>query len=119
MRLDFSLPRQSRLARSKDIREVIKTGQKLVTTSLVIYWRRIDGQGLKACFIVSRRIGKAVLRNRVKRYLRESFRAEKQSFGQDVWLVFIIKRVLEKEELNINHFRQAMMDVTCKIKKKN
>jgi ribonuclease P protein component len=45
---------------------------------------------------VSRRIGKAVVRNRAKRLIREAFRRCPELWSSDVDLIVIVKRPLER-----------------------
>jgi ribonuclease P protein component len=52
---------------------------------------RCDGQGRKFGFAVSRKVGKAVVRNRVKRYLREIYRAHRARLSEDIHLVLVAR----------------------------
>jgi ribonuclease P protein component len=91
MNLDYSFPKSQHLRRSKDIRWLIKSGRKYVSSSMILYVIKTADQTLKAGFIVSKRVGQAVLRNRVKRLMREAFRTQKHLFGEQRWLVFLAR----------------------------
>ena len=69
-------PRWVRITRSADYQRVIKGGRKCVRRFLVFYAlpRQESDTPTRLGLTVSRRIGKAVLRNRLKRRLREIFR---------------------------------------------
>lgn len=81
-----SLPRATfryheRLHRQKDFQNVLKSGRRLFHPAVSIYmYQRPDGEPLRRLgLITSRKIGNAAQRNRVKRYLRETFRLNKHS----------------------------------------
>jgi ribonuclease P protein component len=80
----FSLPRRMRLRHSKDIRALFKSS-RLTQSSVAdgcirIVYRFLAGSPdsasprLKVAFSPGSRVGSAVIRNRIKRRLRESFR---------------------------------------------
>lgn len=57
----------------------------------VCYMVRREEPGSKLGLVVSRKVGKAVVRNRVKRYIREYFRQHHQEFEAPVELVVVAR----------------------------
>ncbi len=70
--LEFS--KQQRLLRRIEFTRTMDAGTKVVTPHLVLIGRRNDEALSKIGFIVSKKVGSAVIRNLVKRRLREIFR---------------------------------------------
>ena len=70
--LEFS--KQQRLLRRAEFTRTMDAGTKVVTPHLVLIGRRNDETLSKIGFIVSKKVGNAVIRNLVKRRLRELFR---------------------------------------------
>ncbi|MCA0308269.1 MAG: ribonuclease P protein component [Actinobacteria bacterium] len=85
------LPARSRLRNPGDFRDTLRQGVRCGRATLVVHARRspvADGAGAvsRAGFIVSKAVGNAVRRNRVKRRLRHAAAAALPSapFGVDV-----------------------------------
>ena len=73
------MQRRHRLSRSRDFDAVYRQGKSVSTRALVLYWfeRHDDGDGDPRLGIaVPRKVGTAVVRNRVKRQLREAWRMQ-------------------------------------------
>jgi len=71
------LPQQSRMRRPEDFRHVLRTGRRAGGSVLAGHLLLADGSSgdpAKVGFVVSRAVGSAVVRNRVKRRLRELMR---------------------------------------------
>ena len=64
------LPAQARIRTPDDFRATLREGVKAARPSLVLHARRRDESPSRAGFVVSRAVGGAVVRNRVKRRLR-------------------------------------------------
>jgi ribonuclease P protein component len=68
--------RRNRLSRSRDFDAVYRHGRSVSTRFLVLYWfAREDGDDPRLGIAVPRQLGGAVVRNRIKRQLRETWRS--------------------------------------------
>jgi len=89
----YTLPRRERLTRRKEFLRVYREGEKRVGRGFVCYVARRDGQGSKIGCVVSRKIGGAVVRNRIKRYIREVYRTHRSSLEPDVHVVVVARPI--------------------------
>lgn len=67
--------REARLLKHAAFEAVYQQGRRIFSGNLtVFFWRRVEGSGPRVGFTVSRALGGAVERNRIKRRLREAVR---------------------------------------------
>jgi len=84
-------PRRERLTKQSEYLDVYRSGEKQVGRAFICYAVRRHGQGRKLGIAVSRKIGKAVVRNRLKRYVREVFRTHRSCLADDAHVVFVAR----------------------------
>jgi ribonuclease P protein component len=82
-------PRNERLTRKLDFVYAYEHGAKWVGGSFILFVVRRAGQGRKLGFAVSRKVGGSVVRNRVKRYIREVYRKHRSLLIDDIGLVVV------------------------------
>lgn len=87
------LPASERLRANRQFQQVYKQGQSFAEGLVVLYVLRSPDLTLRqAGFSVSKKVGKAVVRNHVKRRLRESYRLLLPELQGGYWAVFVARR---------------------------
>lgn len=79
------------LRNSREFHAVYKRGQSVVTKFIVMYYKKNDLDENRIGISVSKKVGKAVVRNRVKRLIKEAFRLKADSIGQGYDIVFVAR----------------------------
>jgi len=88
----LAFPKARRLTRKADFEHVKREGSTQRGKFIVLASAKIQGAvETRAGFAVGRHIGSAVVRNRVRRRLREIVRTHQHNVRQQVWIVLIAK----------------------------
>ena len=89
----FSFPKARRLTRALEYDRVKRDGVVRRGKLLTLSATAVDNSSLcRVGFITSRRVGSAVVRNRVRRRLREIVRRHQHDLRQGFWIVLVAKR---------------------------
>ena len=86
--------RRHRLSRSRDFDAVYRHGRSVSTRFLVLYWFARDGEadaGARFGLAVPKAVGTAVVRNKMKRRLREALRTRLPHLAQDQDYVLVVR----------------------------
>ena len=89
--MEFSVP----LKLNRDFRRAYRKGRSAAEPCLVVYARRNGAQQNRVGYTVSNKLGCAVVRNRVRRRLREIYRLGEERFrrGFDIVVVARVRSV--------------------------
>lgn len=97
-----------RVKREKDFNAIFKNGQNFANRKFVIY--RLDSKQahFRVGISVSKKLGNAVVRNRIKRKIRHILMQHQQELGQVDFVVIARKGV---EELDYHQMEQNLLHV--------
>jgi ribonuclease P protein component len=86
------LGRSLRLPQSRDFARVRQAGERLAQGCLIANWHKLPaGNQPRLGVVTSKKIGGAVVRNRARRLLRESFRQHQHDLAQPVEIVLVAR----------------------------
>ncbi|MGI9952448.1 ribonuclease P protein component [Moorellaceae bacterium AZ2] len=89
------LPAARRIRRSGEFRQVYRRGNRVGSRALVLYWRPNRLGLTRFGFSVSKKMGRAVERNRRKRLLREACHRHLDQFRPGFDVVFVAREGLK------------------------
>ncbi len=95
---DFRLARDERMRTDREFREVVHRGERTRTPHFTVYRDR-RGTGRKFGVSAGRRVGRAVVRNRLKRLIREFFRLNKSVFPPGTRTAIVVRELLPETGL--------------------
>lgn len=87
----MSISQDCKLRNTRQFNVVYKSGKSVVTKLMVMYYVRNNLETNRVGYSVSKKVGKSVIRNRVKRLMKEAYRLNFSSkkIGYDI--VFIAR----------------------------
>lgn len=87
-----TFPRTARLTRRRDFLAIYETGFRVSGPNLVVFGRRSPGEASRLGVTVTRKCGGAVIRNLMKRRVREIFRHHRLALPVALDLVVNVRR---------------------------
>lgn len=108
------LPQNNRLKARRDFRRIYQKGRALPMPAFVLYYRRNNLTEFRVGFSVSKKIGNAVIRNRVKRRLRAACREQSALFKPGYDYIFIARQ--GGKNINYTKLCQQIAKAFVKIK---
>jgi ribonuclease P protein component len=88
-----ALPKQKRLAKRREFVKVYETGRKLFSRYSVLFFVANDQPHSRIGITATKKLGKANVRNRLKRWTRETYRRQREPLGLDARSLDIVVNV--------------------------
>ncbi|WP_301108421.1 ribonuclease P protein component [Sporosarcina sp.] len=86
------MKKSQRIKKNKEFQTVFKKGKSFANRQFIVYtYKKEDQEEFRIGLSVSKKVGNAVTRNRVKRYIRQAFLEMKDEVRQDLDYVIIAR----------------------------
>jgi ribonuclease P protein component len=96
------------LRNTRQFNQVYKRGKSIVNRHVVMYYNRNQLGYNQVGFSVSKKVGKAVVRNRVKRIMKESFRLNVENLVDGYDIVFVAR--VRSKDSSYKEIDKAMLN---------
>ncbi len=87
----FSFKKEDRILKRSQFNELTRSGRKVQNDCFIAYFKPGQLDRPRLGITVTRKVGKAAIRNRVKRLVREYFRLNRQHLNQN-WDINIVAK---------------------------
>ena len=108
-RLGFCFPGSARLKKRWEFKRLQDRGRRIWSRRFILYVRRGATKRSRIGITVSRKVGNAVRRNRIKRWIREVYRLHPQLSPRPLDIVVIAKRGID--DFSYDTIRDELIDV--------
>lgn len=110
----FTLPKWGRLCQNKSFQAVYREGKSYANRQLVLYVLPNQSAKRRIGFAAGKRLGSAVVRNRLKRLLREAYRLHQDKIVIGVDIVLVGRKPLVGASLQ--QVTKAFLELSAKAK---
>lgn len=91
---NFGLPKSARLGTNRHFQKIYQEGRSVAGRYLVLHWRKKRDLNNKIGFGAGKKLGSAVIRNRLKRLMREAWRLYPETLPPGYDYILIARRPL-------------------------
>ncbi|ADL13834.1 ribonuclease P protein component [Acetohalobium arabaticum] len=106
---DESFPKSERLTKTHQFQQVYNHGYSIANNLIVMYMLKKKQKQRRIGFSVSKKIGNAVVRNRIKRILKEIYRRNKNKLITNIDLVLIGRKRIS--DSSYQEIKRAVFDL--------
>ena len=110
----YELPKSSIISNKFEFNRVYNKGRSYVNHMMIIHVINSDSVKGKVGFAVGKKIGNAVVRNRIKRLMREAYRISQHEINQNISMILIARKPLA--DVKSNEVQKAFINLCKKAK---
>ncbi|ALC87142.1 MULTISPECIES: ribonuclease P protein component [unclassified Bacillus (in: firmicutes)] len=112
--------KKQRVKKNKDFQTIFKKGKSFANRQFVVYCLEHEEDFFRVGLSVSKKVGNAVVRNRIKRYIRQTFLELKDEVNTNMEYIIIARNPAAK--LDFHETKKSLehvLKIAKVIKKKN
>lgn len=96
----MGIPSNIRIKKNTDYQTVFKKGKQISGRGVILYYSKNSAQDTRVGIIVSKKVGNAVVRNRIKRIIREIFRLNWPDIKSGYDIIIITRKSIREKSFH-------------------
>lgn len=105
----MSISKRLRISKNREFREIYKHGKNIANKDFVLYQKKNEFNRTRIGIAVSKIVGNAVKRNRIKRLIREIYRKELPHIKSGYDIILIARKPIK--EKSFHSIEKTFIDV--------
>ncbi|HOJ93341.1 MAG TPA: ribonuclease P protein component [Dictyoglomaceae bacterium] len=106
----FSFPKEERLKKQEDFLKILREGKPyFLSKNFVVYIRKAEKR--KIGISINKKVGTAVVRNRIKRLIREVYRLHRPYLRDDIEMLIIVKPGEEIKDIDFHKMKNMLIKI--------
>ncbi|UJF26941.1 ribonuclease P protein component [Planococcus sp. 107-1] len=101
--------KQQRIKKNKEFQQIFKKGKSFANRQFIVYVLKSDQPEFRLGLSVSKKVGNAVTRNRIKRYIRQTFLELKDDLKPNTDYVIIARQ--QAAEMDFHESKKSLEHV--------
>jgi|SRR5690625_750170 len=107
------MKKKFRIKKNIEFQNIIDTGNSFANREFVIYYKEKSNQfNFRVGISVGKKIGNAVTRNKIKRYIREVFRELENEIIENIDIIIIARN--PTKGMNLQQFKKSILHLLHK-----
>ncbi|MFS0673792.1 ribonuclease P protein component [Ornithinibacillus sp. 179-J 7C1 HS] len=107
------MKKEYRVKDNNDFQTIFKRGKSFANRQLVIYYmKKKDQEHFRVGLSVGKKVGNAVLRNRIKRYLRQAFHELEKDIDSSLDIIIIARQ--PTKDMNFFEVKKSLTHLLSK-----
>lgn len=90
-KVNYSMKRSETLKRNEDFKEIYSTGKSYANKYLIMYVKKNNMDINRIGISVSKKVGNSVVRHRITRLIRESYRLSEDNFASGLDIIVVAR----------------------------
>lgn len=107
----YSFPKDERLKKQEDFLRILREGRPYSLSKNFVVYIRKGAEKRRIGISINKKVGKAVVRNRIKRLIREIYRLHRPYLREDIEMLIIVKPGENLKDIDF----YKVKDMLCKI----
>lgn len=107
----YSFPKDERLKKQEDFIRILREGRPYSLSKNFVVYIRKGAEKRRIGISINKKVGKAVVRNKIKRLIREVYRLHRPYLKEDIEMLVIVKPGVNVKDIDFYKVKEMLSKI--------